>query len=302
MIHASIRTVSCSAFIVPVFIATLSSFAAAEERITFSSLDADLAGGKATTITAWLYRPQGAGPHPAVVALHGCSGLLERSGRKRGEVMATPADWAKRLSSVGYVVLLPDSYGPRGIAEICSIKDRAEMSRARPYDAYGALVWLQAQPFVVPDRVALLGWSHGGGAVVRSVEAKSEARPASLRHGGFRAAVAFYPACPDPKNSKSGREWRSAAPLLILIGESEDWTPVAPCRNLAEAAARRGEDVTLRVYAGAYHAFDSPNPGVRLRTGLATAPGGKAHSGQNPTARADAIERVPAFLHRHLRR
>ena len=253
-------------------------------------------------IVASLFRPHGTGPFPAVVALHGCSGLFESSGRKRGQLTASHTDWGRRLSAAGYVVLFPDSYGPRGLTEICTIKDRAAVSRARPRDAYGALAWLQAQPFVVPERIALLGWSHGGGAVVRSVESDSEARPTTLPHSGFRAAVAFYPGCPDPKASKAGRAWRSAVPLLILIGEAEDWIPLAPCRNLAEAAARRGEDVTLRLYPGAYHAFDTPTAGVRLRTGLATAPGGKAHSGQNPAARADAIERVPAFLRQHLGR
>lgn len=135
---------------------------------------------------------------------------------------------------------------------------------------------------------------------MRSVEAQSEARQAHLPHAGFRAAVAFYPGCPDPKASKAGREWRSTVPLLILIGEAEDWASPTECRNLAEAAAQRGEPVTLQLYPGAYHAFDSPTPGVRLRTGLATAPGGTAHSGNDPAARADAIQRVPAFLRLHL--
>lgn len=273
--------------------------AAAQDRVTFFSLDADISGGRATKIAAFLYRPHGAGPFPAVVALHGCGGLVERSRRKSGALLDGAADWAKRLSNAGYVVLLPDSFGPRSIAEICTVKDRETVSRARPRDAYGALAWLQAQPYVVPDRVAVLGWSHGGGSVMRTVEAKSEARPAALPHGGFRAAVAFYPGCPNLK-TKTGRAWRTSVPLLVLIGESDDWTSPAACPSFAAAAAKRGEDVTLRMYPGAYHAFDSLNPGVRVRTGLATAPGGTAHVGQDPAARADAIVRVPAFLRQHL--
>jgi dienelactone hydrolase len=286
-------------FVFVALIAPISPRAAAQDRVTFPSLDTDLTGGRATTIVAWLYRPHGAGPFPAVVALHGCGGLLERSRRMRGALLDGPADWGRRLSAAGYVVLLPDSFGPRSIAEICSIKDRGAVSRSRPRDAYGALAWLQAQPFVVPDRVAVLGWSHGGGTVMRSVEAKSEARPAALPHGGFRAAVAFYPACPNLK-TKAGRAWRTSLPLLILIGEADDWTSPAACPSFADTAARRGEDVTLRLYPGAYHSFDSPNPGVRVHTGLATAPGGRAHVGQNPAARADAIVHVPAFLRQHL--
>jgi dienelactone hydrolase len=274
--------------------------AAAQATLTYPSLDADLAGGKATPVSAWLYRPAGAGPFPAVVAPHGCGGLVERTGKSRGALTARHADWAKRLSTAGYVVLLPDSFGSRGIAEICTVKERDAIQRARPRDAYGALVWLQAQPFIQPDRIAVLGWSNGGGTVIRSVEAKSEARPESLPHGDFRAAVAFYPGCPDPKRSKTGREWRPSAPLLILVGEADDWTPATPCRNLAEAAGKRGDDVTLQLYPGAYHGFDTPNPGVRVRTGLATARDGTAHVGNDPAARADSLVRVPEFLRRHL--
>ncbi len=275
--------------------------AAAQQRVSFPSTDADLAGGKPTTITGWLYRPRGDGPFPAVVGMHGCGGLVLHRGRHRGEPQPTFADWGERLAAAGYIVLLPDSYGPRGIDEICSVKDRGTLSRARPRDAYGALAWLQAQPFVVPGRVALIGWSHGGGTVMRTADARSEARPASLPHGDFGAAVAFYPGCPDPKKGKSGRNWRSAIPLLVLIGEAEDWVPAAPCRNLGEAAAARGDrNITVHLYPGAYHAFDSATPGVRVRTGLATAPGGQAHLGQNPEARADALVRVPAFLRSRL--
>jgi dienelactone hydrolase len=167
--------------------------AAAQDRITFPSLDADLAGGRATTIVAWLYQPHGTGPFPAVVALHGCGGLLKHSGRMRDALQDGPVDWGERLSAAGYVVLFPDSFGPRHISEICSTRDRAAGTLARPRDAYGALAWLRAQPFVVPDRVAVLGWSNGAGTVMRSIVANSDARPANLRHGGFRAAVAFYP-------------------------------------------------------------------------------------------------------------
>jgi dienelactone hydrolase len=89
-------------------------------------------------------------------------------------------------------------------------------------------------------------------------------------------------------------------PLLILIGEADDWLSPAACPGFAASAAKRGEYVTLHLYPGAYHSFDSPDSGIRVRTGLATAPGGTAHVGQDPAARADAIVRVPAFLRLHV--
>jgi dienelactone hydrolase len=91
--------------------------------------------------------------------------------------------------------------------------------------------------------------------------------------------------------------WRTRLPLLILIGEADDWTAAEPCRELAKAG---GSSVSIVVYPGAYHDFDSPNGRLRERRGLAfTADkSGVAHQGIDPKARADAITRVPGFLAR----
>lgn len=59
-------------------------------------------------------------------------------------------------------------------------------------------------------------------------------------------------------------------------GEADAWTPDAPCKPLAAAATARGESVTHVSYAGAHHGFDAPNTPVHLRTGLPSAPEGRA--------------------------
>jgi dienelactone hydrolase len=284
----------------------------AEETIKFDSLDGAGAGGKPTAIEAKLFRPGGAGPFPAIVMLHGCGGLYRRQITGTGhslrvgradELSANHADWAGRMQAAGYVVLLPDSFGPRGVKEICTLKEPpVTANRERARDAYGALLWLQSQPFVKPGRVALMGWSNGGGTVMRTIEAKSGARPSSLPKGDFRAAVAFYPGCLNPKRSKEGRDWRTRIPLIILFGADDDWIPAEPCRNLADAAAKRGEAMEFVAYPGAYHGFDAPDVPVRIVRGLARAPSGSAHVGTNNAARADAIVRVPEFLRKHLGR
>src|SRR5271167_3467436 len=58
-----------------------------------------------------------------------------------------------------------DSFAPRGRGAMCSPQAfDIELYRSkRPRDAYGALLFLQAQPFVRPDRIAVMGWSQGGG-------------------------------------------------------------------------------------------------------------------------------------------
>jgi len=85
-----------------------------------------------------------------------------------------------------------------------------------------------------------------------------------------------------------------------MQGEADDWTPAAPCRNLAAAAVTRGEPVEFQSYAGAYHDFDAPDVKIHTRTGLARAPTGAAHVGTDANARAAALQRVPAFLHDEL--
>ena len=40
------------------------------------------------------------------------------------------------------------------------------------------------------------------------------------------------------------------APVHILIGEADDWTPAENCRKLADAAHKDGFPVTLKVYPG----------------------------------------------------
>ena len=298
-----LRVVACAACALLV-----AGAAKAFETVSFESLDADLTGGKPTTIHAALFKPPGAGPFAAVVLLHGCGGLYRWQGRHQGEMTARHAEWAARLEKAGYVVLLPDSFTPRGVHESCTVKDRpVDSSRERPRDAYGALLWLQGQRYVKGDRVAVMGWSNGGGTVLHTIAAASPVRPAALPHGDFRAAVAFYPGCSSPQPDTPGRrsknatstsssDWRPDIPLMIMQGEADDWTPAAPCRDLVAAAAARGEPIEYHSYPGAYHDFDAPDAKVHTRSGLARAPTGTAHVGTNPAARDDAFQRVPIFL------
>ena len=112
--------------------------------------------GAGLVLDAMLYRPHGHGPFPAVVALHGCAGL-----GKHG-LAARYRDWAERLVSIGFAVLLPDSFGSRGLGPQCRTRKRSvRAGRERVADANAARRWLQEQPFVKPDRVSLLGWSNG---------------------------------------------------------------------------------------------------------------------------------------------
>ena len=277
-------------------LSTLSVSAGAQNRVTFPSNDADITRSSPTVLNGLLYKPPGEGPFPAIVLMHGCGGLFRTNGR----LTSRHDDWAQRFHGLGYVVLHVDSFTPRGLREICTVKERTiEPSRERARDAYGALLYLQSLPDVQADRIGLMGWSNGGSTTLWTVLARITARPKSLPHGDFRVAVAFYPGCRTPLEYKSG--WMTRIPLLILIGERDDWTKAPPCQELVSRAKARGEPVEIVVYPNAFHDFDAPDSPVRVRTGIATTESGTATIGTNPEAREDSIKRAPAFFAKHLR-
>jgi len=262
----------------------------AQETVHFPSLDGS------TQMDGYLYRAAGQGRRPAVVGLHGCSGMFSRA---TGAISPIYREWAAELNRHGYVFLLVDSFRPRNQGEMCStLGFELEVYRARPKDAYGALWYLQAQPFVRGDRIALAGWSQGGGATLFSIGNRSLGRPATLPQGDFRAAVAFYPGSCNIERQPS--DWTSQIPLLVLMGAEDVWTPLAPCKTFLDGAIGRGASIETQIYPGAYHAFDAPNlnrlelPAYRTRAGVVPI------VGTDPAARQDALARVPAFLARHL--
>src|SRR6266446_24207 len=249
----------------------------------------------AEQIPVTVSRPDGPGPFPAVVVMHDCSGLGPRSS-------GAPGRWAKELVARGYVVVMPDSFTPRGHGDgVCTTpvtQRRTDVSPAeRSHDAYAALAYTRGLPGVDGRRVGIMGGSHGGTTTLTAVMAPDrDSDPlAAEKRAGFSAAVALYPRC-------VADVYRPLAPVLILIGDKDDWTPAEPCRKLAEASRRAGQPVTIKIYPGAHHSFDSARPeryvAARINPNV---PGGRgATTGGNPAAWADSIREVTAFFDRHL--
>jgi dienelactone hydrolase len=245
-------------------------------------------------LTAALYRPAGPGPHPAVIALHGCGGLF---GATSGRPTARHDDWGRRLAAQGFLVVMPDSFASRGLGSQCGVASRSvRAGRERVADVAATRAWLQKRADVRPAAISLVGWSNGGSTVLAAVRA--DRKPGDTAPD-FAKAVAFYPGCRVQAETVS---FRARMPLLILIGAADDWTPPEPCEALARAAELRGEPVEITVYPDAFHDFDHPNREQTERSGVAFSTGargaGKATVGTNVAARADALARVPAFLAR----
>ncbi len=229
------------------------------------------------TLSAELYTPKGNGPYPTVVLLHGCGGIGPN----------VPA-WALWLQSEGYAALVVDSFSARGIRSLC-----ADSSPLRPAvragDVFAAVGKLKTMSAVDPDRIAAMGLSNGGSTVLAAWRAALQHPDARLR-----AIIAFYPGCAG-KPAPAG-----APPLLILIGEEDDWAPPEACKTLAEAARESGRDLTLVLYPGARHHFDGAE--VRGRRYISIARGGKGATVEyDPKAHEDSEKQVKRFLAVHLK-
>jgi dienelactone hydrolase len=242
-------------------------------------------------------KPDGPGPFPAIVIMHDCSGVGPTSS-------GAPSRWAKEFVARGYVVVIPDSFTSRGYAGgVCTLplsQRRVDVSpERRARDAYAALAYTRALPYVDGRRVGILGGSHGGTTTLITLMASASdgATIAREKAGGFSAGVALYPRC-----AILSGVYRPVAPLLILIGEKDDWTPAAPCLTLVETAQQAGQPVAIKVYPGAHHSFDSPNPVRYVATRInPNAPGWRgATTGGDAAAWADCIREVVAFFDRHL--
>ena len=282
--------------------------AAAPERVSFDSLDHDPATGKPVVIHALLFKPEGDASRrlPAVVSLHGCGGMYSTAQSKREALSIRHQMMADLLVAEGYAVLFPDSFRSRGFEEICTVenKKRALTQQNRLRDAQGALAWLQRRDDVLPERVAVLGWSHGGSAVLATLNAKQPA-VATWRDGKppspyFRAGVAFYPGCSDSLKARGG--YALAAPITFFIAGSDDWTAPGPCVDLAAKLAAAGEPSTITVYPDTYHGFDGPStqPRLRLEVPNGVNPGKGVTVASNPAARDDAYAKLKHYLREHL--
>ena len=228
------------------------------ENVTFQGTSKTNAGDF-VILTGKLTKPQGGGPFPAVVLLHGCRGI-----DKAQDV------WAARFAAWGYVALQVDSLASRG--QEVSVRPLFIIPfPARVRDAYDAKAYLAGLAFVDRNRIALSGWSHGGALTIASVSPRNYFAWANINmayatlarkpEAPFRAAVAFYPwICLASLND-------AEAPLLILTGEPDVITPITLLKGNMPTE-KTSHEIILKTYPGAYHTFDAEGVDVTSPAGV----------------------------------
>jgi dienelactone hydrolase len=228
-------------------------------------------------------------PRPAVISLHGCGGLLDDKGRLSRNRFRV----AEYLNVEKIHMLAVDSFTPRGERSICETpnRQRSIQHEDRRADVFAAMQWLASRPTVDKGRIAVVGYSNGGGAVLSLLDRTDKAVQGQTIQP--KAAIAFYPPC-----TRYLQMWNYelSAPLLLMIGALDDWTPPQHCVDLHAKVKRAqpGAEFELIVYPESHHGFDGLGS-LTIRTGLPTR-SGWATVGGNPEAREQSLRQMFDFL------
>lgn len=207
---------------------------------------------------AKLVRPEGPGPFPVVVQLHGCGGQGQNQLR-----------WAEEAARVGWAAVALDSYGFRGIARpeavatICT--GLRFWGRERAGDLYAGLEWVRRQPWADASRLVAAGWSHGGWTVVEAMALRPEQRARTTKLeglpeaplAGLAGAFLVYPylgvAALAPRQGL-----RHRAPIQAIVGGRDVTVGSSVPLRALNALRAKGAEVEVELFETATHDFDEP--------------------------------------------
>ena len=117
-------------------------------------------------------------------------------------------------------------------------------------DSYKALEVLSNHPRINSEKIAITGWSLGGGVALYS--GWEPLIHAINPTNSFAAHLSFYPPCiVEPLDLNF-----TSSPISIQIGELDNWTPADQCIELVKKASDSGANINITVYSESHHAFD----------------------------------------------
>ncbi|MFG5860587.1 dienelactone hydrolase family protein [Metapseudomonas sp. CR1201] len=195
-----------------------------------------------------LFTPEGSGPFPTVLVFHGCNG-------QSALFMRNVKSW---LLIAGYAVMFVDSHAARGIKDWRPVCDGKRLwGNERAIDVYAALALARRNPAIDSERLALLGYSHGGWTILDALSYDGSAGhgfPATGKGAlaGVRGVITYYPYCGFPAHLREGLG--HSPPVLVFLGGKDHITDHQQC--LSTLGQLAGENLELVQYDNADHVFD----------------------------------------------
>jgi dipeptidyl aminopeptidase/acylaminoacyl peptidase len=220
------------------------------ELVRFESFDG-------LSVPAWVYRPQGEGPFPVVVSIHGGP-----ESQARPAFSSTYQMW---LAKLGVAVVVPNVRGSAGYGKSYLAMDNAYKREDSVRDIGALLEWIATRPDLDADRVAVFGGSYGGYMVLASAVHYSDRLKAAVDIVGISNFVTFLENTEDYRRDLRRAEYgderdpemrahleeisplnnveRIAVPMLVVQGENDPRVPVTEAEQIVEALRENGETV-----------------------------------------------------------
>lgn len=191
-------------------------------------------------VRAYVAKPAGEGPFPAVIMIHEFFGLNESITGK-----------ADLLAQEGYLVVAPDTFRgsttawiPRAIYQVITTKP--ENINA---DLDSVYAWLESQPDVEKDRVGVAGFCYGGRASLTY----------SLHNSNLAATVVFYGSPVTDATVLANLP----GPVLGIFGGADQSIPLAEVTAFEKGLEAAGIEHQVTVYDGQPHAFVQDAAGIK---------------------------------------
>jgi len=211
-----------------------------------------------------LHLPENAsGPVPTAILFHGCGGPR-----------AMQDDYAAALNEAGYGAMIVDSMTPRQIGRTASMTQVCTAMRLwgqeRASDVFASVALARDMPGVDSDRLILVGWSHGGWALLDALSYVADDQAPTGLSGpvdlsGVQTAVLMYPYCSLPSRSRRHAITAGIAIDAVLAGR-DMVASTADCRHTLDLASRAGAGVNYDIWPTVTHAFDEAgNPDPRMQ-------------------------------------
>jgi dienelactone hydrolase len=201
--------------------------------------------------------PEGEGPFPVVIQLHGCGGKK-----------SFQTGWAEVARDAGWAVIVVDSYKHRGISTLQAYATVCTglhlWGRERAGDLFAMMQWARAQSWADPDNIAVAGWSHGGWTALDAMSLKPGAEAASATRlnglaeeplAGLSGAFLVYPYV-GPGSIARSRGVRIDVPVRALVGSSDVIVGNQSVARTLEKMPTPKTPVDITMLQGATHAFD----------------------------------------------
>jgi len=227
-----------------------SSILFSQEKITFSSANpfglkdiiTALDKQKKQEVEGILRFPKGEGPCPLVL---GVAGSLDWS--------IHHLEYLEMYRSMGIATFEVKSFSSRNVTS--TVGSQTEVTTSMMIlDAYKAFEKLANDPRIDKNRVAITGWSLGGGVALFSGWLPLVEKITNKVK--FAAHLSIYPPCiVEPEVLRF-----TDAPMHIMIGALDDWVPAAACEELVPKIKDSGANIGLTVFPDSHHSFDKDTP------------------------------------------